>query len=166
RVAAGMPLLSIVPLDTLWVDANFKEVQIARMRIGQPVILHADSYGSDVTYHGKVVGLAAGTGSAFALLPAQNASGNWIKIVQRIPVRISLDPKELAQNPLRIGLSMRVKVDIEHSNGNSLTASATPRAEAAYQTDVFDVAAHKADDEISRIIASNSGKPGNTPSTR
>jgi membrane fusion protein, multidrug efflux system len=157
RVAAGMPLLSIVPLNTLWVDANFKEVQIAQMRIGQPVTLHADSYGSDVEYHGKVVGLAAGTGSAFALLPAQNASGNWIKIVQRIPVRISLEPKELAANPLRIGLSMRVKVDIEHAAGNSLTASGQARNEIAYQTDVFDVTAHKADDEIARIIVANSG---------
>ena len=157
RVAAGTPLLSIVPLDTLWVDANFKEVQIARMRIGQPVTLHADAYGSGVEYHGKVVGLEAGTGSAFALLPAQNASGNWIKVVQRIPVRISLDPQELARHPLRIGLSMRVTVDIEHAEGNSLTNSNPMRNEAAYQTDVFDVAAHKADEEIARIIAANAG---------
>ncbi len=157
RVAAGTPLLSIVPLDTLWVDANFKEVQIARMRIGQPVTLHADSYGSDVEYHGKVVGLAAGTGSAFALLPAQNASGNWIKVVQRLPVRISLDPKELAAHPLRIGLSMRVTVDIERAEGTSLTGSAV-RNEIPYQTDVFEIAAHHADDEIAAIIAANAGK--------
>lgn len=158
RVAAGTPLLSIVPLNTLWVDANFKEVQIAHMRIGQPVTLRADSYGSDVEYHGKVTGFAAGTGSAFALLPAQNASGNWIKIVQRVPVRISLDPKELATHPLRIGLSMRAKVDIEHTEGNTLTASNTARDQVAFQTNVFDVAAHQADDEISRIIAANAGK--------
>lgn len=157
RVAAGTPLLSIVPLDTLWVDANFKEVQIAHMRIGQPVTLHADSYGSGVEYHGKVLGLEAGTGSAFALLPAQNASGNWIKVVQRIPVRISLDPKELATHPLRIGLSMRVTVDIEHAEGNSLTNSGQIRNQAAYSTDVFDVTAHKADAEIARIIAANAG---------
>jgi len=157
RVAAGTPLLSIVPLDTLWVDANFKEVQIARMRIGQPVTLHADSYGSKVEYHGKVVGLAAGTGSAFALLPAQNASGNWIKVVQRLPVRISLDPKELAANPLRIGLSMRVEVDIKQDQGTSLTGSAA-RNDNPYQTNVFDVAAQHADEEIAAIIAANAGK--------
>jgi len=157
RVAAGTPLLSIVPLDTLWVDANFKEVQIARMRIGQPVTLYADSYGSKVEYHGKVVGLAAGTGSAFALLPAQNASGNWIKVVQRLPVRISLDPKELAANPLRIGLSMRVEVDIKNDQGTSLSGSAE-RNEIPYQTSVFDVAAQHADEEIAAIIAANAGK--------
>ncbi len=162
RVAAGTPLLAIVPLASLWVDANFKEVQIAHMRIGQPVTLHADSYGSEVEYHGKVVGLAAGTGSAFALLPAQNASGNWIKVVQRIPVRISLDPKELAAHPLRIGLSMRVVVDIKHGDGNSLTAAGPARNQAAYQTDVFEAAAHKADDEINRIIAGNSGNSSKT----
>ncbi|MDB5838120.1 MAG: emrA [Herminiimonas sp.] len=158
RVAPGTPLLSIVPLDALWVDANFKEVQVAHMRIGQPVALHSDLYGSDVVYHGKVAGLSAGTGAAFALLPPQNASGNWIKIVQRIPVRIELDPKELAQRPLRIGLSMRAKVDIERAEGTSLTAGAPARTAPAYKTTVFDAAGKEADALITRIIAENGGK--------
>jgi membrane fusion protein (multidrug efflux system) len=157
RVAAGAPLLSIVPLDALWVDANFKEVQVARMRVGQPVTLHSDVYGDDVTYHGKVAGLSAGTGSAFALLPAQNASGNWIKVVQRIPVRITLDPKELAQHPLRIGLSMKVTTDIANAEGTSLTADTAARAAPAYKTEVFDGAGKDADALIQRIIADNSG---------
>src|SRR6202011_2776100 len=109
RVAAGTPLLAVVPLDDVWVDANFKEVQIERMRTGQPVTVHTDIYGGDVTYHGHVVGIAAGSGNAFALLPSQNASGNWIKIVQRLPVRILLDPNELKVHPLRIGLSTTVR---------------------------------------------------------
>ncbi|MFC3111086.1 HlyD family efflux transporter periplasmic adaptor subunit [Undibacterium arcticum] len=160
RVAAGTPLLSIVALDALWVDANFKEVQVSRMRIGQPVSLHSDLYGSDVEYHGRVIGLAAGTGSAFALLPAQNASGNWIKVVQRIPVRIALDPKELAAHPLRIGLSMQVKTDIANAQGNSLTSNAAPRTAPAYATDVFNDAGTDADKRIAQIIAVNNG--GNT----
>ncbi|MBC7575368.1 MAG: HlyD family efflux transporter periplasmic adaptor subunit [Herminiimonas sp.] len=157
RVAPGMPLLSIVPLNALWVDANFKEVQIAKMRIGQPVTLHSDLYGSDVTFHGKVAGLAAGTGSAFALLPTQNASGNWIKVVQRVPVRITLDPQELAVHPLRIGVSMQVDTDIAQSGGNSLTSNQPARTTAAYQTTVFDNAGHEADALIARTIAENSG---------
>ena len=112
RVAAGTPLLAVVPLDDVWIDANFKEVQLARMRPGQPVMVHADLYGSDIVYHGRLAGVAAGSGSAFALLPAQNASGNWIKIVQRLPVRILLDPRELKDHPLRIGLSATVRVDL------------------------------------------------------
>ena len=159
RVAAGTPLMAIVPLHDLWVDANFKEVQIAHMRVGQPVLLQADSYGADVNYHGTVAGFAAGTGAAFALLPAQNASGNWIKIVQRLPVRIALDARDLAAHPLRIGLSMRVKVDVRNSAGNSLNVGAAARQQAAYQTKVFDVASRHADDEIARIIAANAG-PG------
>jgi MFS family permease len=111
RVAAGTPLMSVVPLDQVWVEANFKEVQLRRMRIGQPVTLSADLYGSKVEYRGRVAGLGAGTGAAFALLPAQNATGNWIKVVQRVPVRIALDPKELAAHPLRVGLSMEATVD-------------------------------------------------------
>ncbi len=158
RVAAGMPLLSIVPLDSLWVDANFKEVQIARMRIGQPVTLHSDVYGSKFNYHGKVVGLSAGTGSAFALLPAQNASGNWIKIVQRVPVRISLDPADLAERPLRLGVSMQVEVDIADHAGTSLTATAPTRTEPVYQTAAFDKAGSDGHLLISRIIAENSGE--------
>ena len=156
RIAPGAPLLSIVPLNALWVDANFKEVQLAHMRMDQPVTLHSDLYGSDVVYHGKVVGMAAGTGAAFALLPSQNASGNWIKVVQRVPVRIALDPKELAERPLRIGLSMQVKVDIARDEGTSLTSSTT-RSTPAYETRVFDAADRDADAEIARIIAANSG---------
>jgi membrane fusion protein (multidrug efflux system) len=155
RIAPGAPLLSIVPLNALWVDANFKEVQLAHMRMDQPVTLHSDLYGSDVVYHGKVVGMAAGTGAAFALLPSQNASGNWIKVVQRVPVRIALDPKELAERPLRIGLSMQVKVDIARDEGTSLTASGA-RTTPAYETRVFDAADRNADAEIARIIAANS----------
>jgi membrane fusion protein (multidrug efflux system) len=157
RVAAGAPLLSIVPLDALWVDANFKEVQIAQMRIGQAVTLHADVYGDDIVYHGKVIGLAAGTGAAFALLPTQNASGNWIKVVQRVPVRVALDPKELAERPLRIGLSMRATVDIADAQGTSLTAGAPARTGPAYQTSAFDAAGRDAHELVARIIAANSG---------
>ena len=103
--------MAVVPLTDLWVDANFKESQLRKMKIGQPVEMTADLYGKKVVYHGKVMGLSAGTGSAFSLLPPQNATGNWIKVVQRVPVRISLDPNELKANPLRVGLSMTVKVD-------------------------------------------------------
>jgi membrane fusion protein, multidrug efflux system len=117
RVAAGTPLMGIVPLDAVWVDANFKEVQLREMRVGQPVTLRADMYGGAAVYHGKLVGLSAGSGTAFALLPAQNASGNWIKIVQRLPVRIELDPHELHAHPLRIGLSVTASVDIRDTSG-------------------------------------------------
>jgi len=112
RVSPGTPLMSVVPLNGVWVDANFKEVQLNHMRIGQPVELTADIYGTSVVYHGKVVGFSAGTGAAFSLLPAQNATGNWIKVVQRLPVRVALDPAELKAHPLRVGLSMNVDVDI------------------------------------------------------
>jgi len=158
RIAPGTPLLSIVPLNALWVDANFKEVQVSRMRIGQPVTLRSDIYGSDVTYHGKVLGLSAGTGAAFALLPAQNASGNWIKIVQRVPVRIALDPAELESHPLRVGLSMQIKVDIADASGTSLTSKEPGRTLPAYKTTVFDNAGQEADALIARIIAENSNK--------
>jgi len=117
QVAAGTPLMGVVPLDAVWVDANFKEVQLRNMRVGQPVKLRADVYGGKVVYHGKLVGLSAGSGTAFALLPAQNASGNWIKIVQRLPVRIELDPGELRAHPLRIGLSVTADVDIRDTSG-------------------------------------------------
>ncbi|MDR2452382.1 MAG: efflux RND transporter periplasmic adaptor subunit [Candidatus Accumulibacter sp.] len=127
RVAAGATLMAVVPLDRLWVDANFKEVQLGRMRIGQPVTLRADYYGSKVEYHGRVTGLAAGTGSAFALLPAQNATGNWIKVVQRVPVRVELEAAELARHPLRIGLSMQVTADFR-DNGGEAVAARTVRA--------------------------------------
>jgi membrane fusion protein, multidrug efflux system len=117
RVNAGAPLMAVVPLSDVWVDANFKEVQLARMRIGQPVRITTDMYGSKVAYHGRLAGLGAGSGSAFALLPAQNASGNWIKIVQRVPVRIALDEGELKTNPLRVGLSVTAEVDVHDQSG-------------------------------------------------
>jgi membrane fusion protein (multidrug efflux system) len=122
RVAAGTPLMGVVPLAAVWVDANFKEVQLRDMRVGQPVTLRADMYGGKVVYHGKVVGLSAGSGTAFALLPAQNASGNWIKIVQRLPVRIELDSSELRAHPLRIGLSVTAGVDIRDTSGPLVSA--------------------------------------------
>ena len=120
RINPGAVVMAIVPLDHLWVDANFKESQLRRMRVGQPVTLTADVYGGSVKYDGKVVGLAAGTGSAFALLPAQNATGNWIKVVQRLPVRIALDPKQLAEHPLRVGLSMQAEVDMRPEDGEKV----------------------------------------------
>lgn len=112
RVAPGTSIMMIVPLNDLYVDANFKESQLKKVRPGQAVTLTSDLYGDDVEYHGKVMGFSGGTGSAFALIPAQNATGNWIKVVQRLPVRIALDPKELAEHPLRVGLSMEAKVDL------------------------------------------------------
>ncbi|MBU9333868.1 EmrA/EmrK family multidrug efflux transporter periplasmic adaptor subunit [Burkholderia multivorans] len=157
RVSPGTPLMSVVPLNAVWVDANFKEVQLKHMRIGQPVELTADIYGSSVVYHGKVVGFSAGTGSAFSLLPAQNATGNWIKVVQRLPVRIELDPKDLDKHPLRIGLSMQVDVNIKDERGDQLVN--VPNT--VYQTDVFAKYGDEADAEIARIIAENAG--GNKP---
>ena len=112
KVQSGAQLMSVVPIHTAYVDANFKEVQLKKVRLGQPVVLKSDLYGGGVKFHGKVIGLAGGTGSAFAIIPAQNATGNWIKVVQRIPVRISLDPRELARHPLRVGLSMHADIDV------------------------------------------------------
>ena len=111
RIAAGAPVMTIVPTGSAFVDANFKEDQLAKVRPGQPVVLHSDFYGDDVEYRGRVVGFAGGTGAAFALIPAQNATGNWIKVVQRLPVRIALDPEQLRAHPLRIGLSMHAEID-------------------------------------------------------
>ncbi len=128
RMSPGTPLMAIVPLDQLWVDANFKEAQLRQVRVGQPVLLTTDLYGSKVVFHGKVLGLGAGTGSAFALLPAQNATGNWIKVVQRLPVRIALDSKELAANPLRIGLSVNASVDLHEIKTAPGTVSRTSPA--------------------------------------
>ncbi|MFM0506251.1 EmrA/EmrK family multidrug efflux transporter periplasmic adaptor subunit [Paraburkholderia sp. RL17-373-BIF-A] len=156
RVSPGTPLMAIVPLGGVWVDANFKEVQLKHMRIGQPVELTADVYGSSVVYHGKVVGFSAGTGSAFSLLPAQNATGNWIKVVQRLPVRIALDPKELEQHPLRIGLSMQADVSIKDDNGGQLGQAPN----TVYQTNVFEKYGDQADAEIARIISDNAGPNG------
>jgi membrane fusion protein (multidrug efflux system) len=151
RVSTGSPLMAIVPLDGVWVDANYKESQLRNMRIGQPVTLTADVYGGKVQYHGRVVGFSAGTGSAFATLPAQNATGNWIKVVQRLPARIQLDQKELEAHPLRIGLSMDVDVDTRDSSGAQLGAATI----TTYRTDVFAQYGAQADAEIERIIAQN-----------
>jgi membrane fusion protein (multidrug efflux system) len=153
RIAPGAPLLSIVPLDQLWIDANFKESELRDIRVGQPAKIEADLYGSKVTYHGKVVGLAAGTGSAFSLLPAQNASGNWIKVVQRVPVRISLDPKELAQHPLRVGLSATVDVDISNQGGGALGTVAAPAP--SYTTTVLNQPLQQAQAATDAIVAKN-----------
>ena len=153
RVAPGAPLMAIVPLDQVWVDANFKEPQLASIRVGQPVTLRADLYGNGVRFHGTVAGFGAGTGSAFSLLPAQNATGNWIKIVQRIPVRIALDPRELAEHPLQIGLSMQADVDTHQRDGTRLPqVSAAP---PAYTTDVYDAVDGAAARRIDAIIAAN-----------
>src|SRR5205085_4767715 len=127
HVSPGTPLMAVVPLDQVWVDANFKEGQLKNMRAGQPVTLNADLYGGKVKYHGKVVGFGAGTGGAFALLPAQNASGNWIKIVQRVPVRVAFEREELARHPLQVGLSMQVKVDTRDRDGERLPRIAQAR---------------------------------------
>ncbi|QNK68173.1 efflux RND transporter periplasmic adaptor subunit [Variovorax sp. PAMC26660] len=156
RVAAGTPMMSIVPLNQLWVDANFKEVQLRNIRIDQPVKLTADVYGKKVEYTGKVAGLGVGTGSAFALLPAQNATGNWIKVVQRVPVRIALDPEQLKANPLRIGLSMDAEIDISSKSGKMLADA--PRATALSQTAVYSQLDRGADAEVDRIVAANLGR--------
>jgi membrane fusion protein (multidrug efflux system) len=153
RIAPGAPLLSIVPLDQLWVDANFKESELRDIRVGQPATIEADLYGSKVQYHGKVVGLAAGTGSAFSLLPAQNATGNWIKVVQRVPVRISLDPKELAAHPLRVGLSATVDINVSHKEGGALGTVAQPAAH--YATTVLSQPLQEAQAATDAIVAKN-----------
>jgi membrane fusion protein, multidrug efflux system len=151
RVGPGTPLMTIVPLNGVWVDANFKEVQLRHVRIGQRVALTADAYGSSVKYHGHVVGFSAGTGAAFATLPAQNATGNWIKVVQRLPVRIALDQEELNQHPLRIGLSMVVDVETRDESGTQLAAAKN----TSYQTDVFAQYGAQANEEIARIVEEN-----------
>ncbi len=156
RVAAGTPLMSIVPLNQLWVDANFKEVQLRNIRIGQSVKLTADLYGKKIEYTGQVAGLGIGTGAAFALLPAQNATGNWIKVVQRVPVRVTLDAAQLAQNPLRVGLSMLATVDVSKQDGKMLADG--PRAAALVQTKVYEAQDAGAAEEVRRIIAANMGQ--------
>ncbi len=152
KVSPGTPLMSIVALEQLWVEANFKENQLRRMRVGQPVTLEADLYGSAVSYHGVITGLDAGTGGAFALLPAQNASGNWIKVVQRVPVRIALDARELAEHPLRMGLSMNVSVDV----GDEGRPQAHPApAEPMLRTDALKTDPAEAEALVTRIIQEN-----------
>jgi len=156
QVAPGTEMLAIVPVDSMWIDANFKENQLRGLRIGQPVDVEADMYGSHVAYHGKVLGLTAGTGSALAVLPAQNASGNWIKIVQRLPVRIGLDPKELAEHPLFLGLSTTVDVDVHEQNGAAL--SQQPAWASALNTDAYAAQDQGVEDEIRGIVAANLGQ--------
>ncbi|WP_343742583.1 efflux RND transporter periplasmic adaptor subunit [Herbaspirillum huttiense] len=154
RIAAGNPLMAIVPLEQIWIDANFKESQLQHIRLGQPVEVIADVYGSSVKYKGTVIGFSAGTGGAFSLLPAQNATGNWIKVVQRVPVRIALDPEQVRAHPLRIGLSTTATVDI-HGDGRALEAVPTN-----YQTNVYDDLGKQADAIVERIISDNaSGLP-------
>jgi len=153
RTSSGNPLLSIVPLDRLRVEANFKEVQLRRMRIGQPVRIEADLYGGKVAYKGVVTGLGLGTGAAFALLPAQNATGNWIKVVQRVPVRVALDPREVAAHPLRIGLSTRASVDVRDRSGSQLAN--TPRREPVLHTAIYEIDKTEIHARIAQIVADN-----------
>ncbi len=153
RTSPGNPLLAIVPLDRLRVEANFKEVQLERMRIGQPVRIVADLYGGRVEYNGTITGLGMGTGAAFALLPAQNATGNWIKVVQRVPVRVALDPRELASHPLRIGLSTRARVDIRDDSGARLALA--PRKEPVLSTSIYAIDESEINTRIARIVAEN-----------
>ncbi|MEA3149833.1 MAG: rane fusion protein multidrug efflux system [Gammaproteobacteria bacterium] len=160
RVAAGTPLLAVVPLDDVWIDANFKEVQLERMRTGQPVTVHTDLYGHDVTYHGRLVGIAAGSGNAFALLPSQNASGNWIKIVQRVPVRILLDPKELEAHPLRVGLSATVRVDLHDTSGPLMTTAVRNLPQPTQLSAGNDPTV---DARIAAIISDNAGPKAHEP---
>lgn len=155
QIGTTTPLMAVVPATQLWVDANFKETQLAHMRIGQSATVVSDIYGDEVTYTGKVVGLDMGTGSAFSLLPAQNATGNWIKVVQRLPVRIELDEKQLADHPLRIGLSTLVKVDTANRDGQVL-ASQT-RTSPAYESSAREVKLDPVNTLIAEIIQANAG---------
>ncbi len=157
RVQAGAPLMALVQLDKLWVDANFKESQLQALRAGQPAELQADVYGKSITFHGTVVGLGAGTGSAFSLLPAQNATGNWIKVVQRVPVRIALDPEEIKAHPLRVGLSMEATVDTQAQDGQRLS-DASPHAPLSHTTPVFDAQQRAADAEVQRVLSNALGR--------
>ncbi|HET7267240.1 MAG TPA: HlyD family efflux transporter periplasmic adaptor subunit [Oleiagrimonas sp.] len=156
QVKPGQPLMQVIPLHDLWVNANFKESQLADIRIDQPASFTTDLYGDDVTFHGHVVGLAAGTGSAFALLPPQNASGNWIKVVQRVPVRISINPDDLAEHPLRVGLSASVTVQTHDHDGKVLAHE--PAHRIVSQTDVYTQGFAQADQRAAAIIRANLGK--------
>jgi len=155
RIAPGEPLLTIIPLADVWLEANFKEAQLRHLRIGQPVKIVADVYGGDVVFHGKVIGVSAGTGSAFSLLPPQNASGNWIKVVQRVPVKIALDPQELAEHPLRIGLSTTTTVDTHDRSGAVLAPTAVSDVHEQTTSYSRDLAAASA--EAQKIIRANAG---------
>ena len=151
QVQVGTPLMAVVPLDRVWIDANFRETQLKDIRLGQPVTVRADTYGKDIVYHGRVAGIGAGSGSAFALLPAQNASGNWIKVVQRVPVRIALSPDELKRNPLRVGLSVNATVDTANLGGQRLAAP----AQQAYRGVATDARDPAVEAQIARIVAAN-----------
>ena len=153
RIAPGAALMSIVPLGRLWIEANFREVQLRRMRIGQPAKVVADLYGGRVTFHGRVEGLGLGTGAAFALLPAQNATGNWIKVVQRVPVRIALDPRELAAHPLRIGLSTVVTTEVRDDSGPQLAPN--PPGKPVLATTAFDIDHSEIRARIAQIVKDN-----------
>ena len=153
-VSVGGALMAVVTTDQMWLDANFKETQLTHMRIGQPVKIHFDLYGKDKTFNGKVVGIEMGTGSAFSLLPTQNATGNWIKVVQRVPVRIQLDPQQLAENPLRIGLSATVKVNVSDSQGETLRNQAP--GTTLYSTNVLQYDESAVNNLIESIIRDNS----------
>ena len=153
-VSVGGALMAVVTTDQMWLDANFKETQLTHMRIGQPVKIHFDLYGKDKTFDGKVVGIEMGTGSAFSLLPTQNATGNWIKVVQRVPVRIQLDPQQLAENPLRIGLSATVKVNVSDSQGETLRNKAP--STTLYSTNVLQYDESAVNNLIESIIRDNS----------
>jgi membrane fusion protein (multidrug efflux system) len=155
QVAAGTPLMAVVPLSNVWIDANFKEVQLSDMRIGQPVTVTADVYGGSVVYHGHIEGLGAGSGSAFALLPPQNASGNWIKIVQRVPVRIALDAKALAEHPLRVGLSVSASANVRDTSGPLVTSSMSGGIMTADTGDDTEAATNVL---IAKILADNGAK--------
>ncbi len=156
QVAPGRALMAVIPLHQVWVEANFKETQLDHVRIGQPVELTSDLYGGSVTYHGRVESLGVGTGSAFSLLPAQNATGNWIKIVQRVPVRVSLKEDELEKHPLRIGLSMTANVDLHDQDGPILPRTAPEKP--VFTTDVYQQQLADADALIKRIVKANLGK--------
>ncbi|MFH0022489.1 HlyD family efflux transporter periplasmic adaptor subunit [Pseudomonas fluorescens] len=160
RVQPGTALMAVIPLNQLWIDANFKETQLRDMRIGQPVDIEADLYGSDVKYSGTVDSLGAGTGSAFALLPAQNATGNWIKIVQRVPVRIHINAEELAKHPLRVGLSTNVEVNLHDQSGPVLAQQ--PPQKASFSTNVYDRQLAEADAMIAQLIHDNSAAASKT----
>jgi len=155
QISTSTPLLAVVPATNLWVDANFKETQLAGVRIGQPATVVADIYGDEVVYQGKVVGLDMGTGSAFSLLPAQNATGNWIKVVQRLPVRIELNQDDIATHPLRIGLSTLVKIDTTSKEGSALATSA--RQQAAYSSNALAIDLAPVNQLITDIVRANAG---------
>jgi len=155
RVSAGTPLMAVIPLEQVWVDANFKEGQLTYIRVGQPAKVSADLYGGRVSYEGKVIGFGAGTGAAFALLPPQNATGNWIKVVQRVPVRIALDAAQLAAHPLQVGLSLRVEVETRDRSGPRLPQTARPAG--GQETAVYELSEKQAAERIARIILENGG---------